>query len=63
MTEDVILLPEVQARRALGDRRIRLHVLAPYGALVGYGSLRVLRMKIDDDRSADLIVGYESYRP
>lgn len=63
MTEDVILLPEVQARRALGDRRIRLQVLAPYGAFVGYGTLRVLRMKTDDDRCADLIVGYESYRP
>ncbi|MGA8574703.1 MAG: hypothetical protein WB609_03315 [Candidatus Cybelea sp.] len=62
MTEDLILLPEVQARRALGDRPIRLQVLAPYGTWIGHGVLRVLRLKINDDRSADVTVGYESYR-
>jgi len=57
-----MLLPEVQARRALADRPIRLQMLVPYGAWIGYGVLRVLRMKINDDRSADLTLGYESYR-
>ncbi len=63
MSEDLILLPEVQARRALGERQIRLRVLAPFGTWLGYGVLRVLRLKIGDDQSADLTVGYESYRP
>lgn len=62
MTQDVVLLPEVQARRALGDRRIRLHVLAPYGSWIGYGVLRVLRMKVNDEKEVELIAGYESYR-
>lgn len=62
MTEDVILLREVEARRVLGDRAVHLQMLVPYGTWFGYGALRVLRMKINDDRSAELIVGYESYR-
>lgn len=62
MTEDLILLPEVEARRALGDRQIRLQLLAPYGTWIGYGALRVLRVRINEDRSADVTVGYESYR-
>lgn len=63
MSEDLILVPEVQARRALGDRPIRLQMLVPYGAWIGRGALRVLRLKLDDDRPAELTVGYESYHP
>jgi len=37
-------------------------MLAPYGSWVGCGRLRVLRLKFDDDRSAELTVGYESYQ-
>jgi hypothetical protein len=58
---DLMLVPEVEARRALRDRRLRLSVLAPYGAWIGCGSLRVLRLKMNDDETADLTVGYESY--
>lgn len=64
-----MLVPEVEARRALRDYRIRLRVLAPFGAWTGCGVLRVLRCRIDpldpahDDKAAELIVGYESYRP
>ncbi len=72
-----MLVPEVQARRALRGRRIRLRVLAPYGRWIGCGALRVLRLKIDepgalrpdqddagqDDREVELTVGYESYQP
>jgi len=61
--EDVVLLPEVQARRALRDRRIRLQVLAPYGSSTGCGTLRVLRLKMNEDKSVELTVGYESYLP
>jgi hypothetical protein len=63
VNEDFMLLPEVQARRLLRDRRIRLHVLAPYGGWTGCGTLRVLRLKMNEDQSADLTVGYESYQP
>jgi hypothetical protein len=44
VNEDLVLLPEVQARRLLGDRHIRLQVLAPYGSWTGSGTLRVLRV-------------------
>ena len=63
MNEELILVPEVQARRALRDHPLRLHVLAPHGAWLGCGALRVLRLKINEDRSADVVAGYESYRP
>ncbi|MFY9737799.1 MAG: hypothetical protein WAK11_01995 [Candidatus Cybelea sp.] len=63
MNEDLILVPEVQARRALRDHALRLHVLAPHGAWLGCGVLRVLRLKLNEDRSADVVAGYESYRP
>ena len=62
MSDDLILMPEVQARRVLADRPIRLHTLVPYGSWIGCGSLRVLRLKIEEDGSAGLTVGYESYR-
>lgn len=62
MNQDFVLVREIEARRALRKRRIRLHVLAPHGAWMGCGALRVLRLKIGDDQTADLTVGYESYR-
>lgn len=62
MNQDFVLVREVEARRALRKRRIRLHVLAPHGAWMGCGALRVLRLKIGDDQTVDLTVGYESYR-
>lgn len=63
MNEELILVPEVQARRALRNHALRLHVLAPHGAWLGCGALRVLRLRVNEDRSADLVAGYESYRP
>ncbi|HXB82524.1 MAG TPA: hypothetical protein VNU22_04135 [Candidatus Acidoferrum sp.] len=63
MNEELILVAEVQARRALRDHALRLHVLAPHGAWLGCGALRVLRLRINEDRSADVVAGYESYRP
>jgi len=58
---DLVLVPEVEARRALRDERIALRVLAPYGAWIGCGKLRVLRLKRRDGE-IELTVGYESYR-
>lgn len=69
MNEDLVLVPEVEARRALSERRIRLQVLVPVGSWIGYGRLRVLRLKVADARENDpngadveLIVGYEAYK-
>ncbi len=56
-----MLMPYVRARRALEGRTLHLRVLAPYGAWAGRGALRLLRLKMDDDESADLTIGYESY--
>jgi len=63
VNEDLILVPEVRARLALGDQPLQLHVLAPLGSWIGCGTLRVLRLKVNEDRSCDLTVGYESYQP
>ncbi len=62
MSDDLILMPEVQARRALAGRPIRLHMLVPYGSWIGCGALRVLRLKIEEDGCADVTAGYESYK-
>lgn len=60
-TEDLILMPEVAARRALVGRRLHLDVLAPLGNYLGRGRLRVLRITTSDDESLAITVGYESY--
>ena len=60
-TDDLILMPEVCARRALLDRRLHISVLAPLGNHLGRGALRVLRIVTNQDESLDMIVGYESY--
>lgn len=56
-----MLMPEVEARRALRSRRLRIRLLAPYGSWLGCGALRVLRVKAGDDGADELTVGYESY--
>jgi hypothetical protein len=62
VSEDFVLVPEVEARRALRARRIRLQVLAPYGSWIGCGVLRVLRLRTYGENDVELTVGYESYR-
>ena len=63
MSEDVILAPEVRARLALETHKLRMQVLVPFGSWIGSGTLRVLRLKINEDRSGDLVVGYDAYQP
>lgn len=60
MSDDLTLLPEAQARYALRERKLRFSLLAPYGSWLGCGTLRVLRLKADDE-STELVAGYESY--
>ena len=57
---ELTLMPLVQARAALAGRRLHLSVLAPVGAWLGVGTLRVLRATETDD-GIDLVCGYESY--
>jgi hypothetical protein len=60
---DLVLMPEVDARAALRGRVIRLSVLAPVGAWLGVGRLRVLRARERDAGGplVELVCGYESY--
>ena len=58
--EDLVLMPEVQARRALSAHDIAFSVLAPVGSYAGCGTLRVLRVRAQAGR-VELICGYESY--
>ncbi len=57
---ELVLLPEVDARRALDARRLRVSLLAPFGHWLGRGTLRVLRV-ISSDDGTELTLGYESY--
>lgn len=60
-----MLVPEVDARRALRGRRIRMHVVAPIGPWIGCGKLRVLRIRQihgETEEIAEMAVGYEAYR-
>jgi hypothetical protein len=72
--QDLVLMPESDARRALGDQPIALRVLAPVGGYAGCGKLRVLRVLVrqcqrpevskghhDTGEMIELDCGYESY--
>jgi hypothetical protein len=54
------LLPEVDARRLLGDRPLTFRLLAPPYPALGVGSLRVLRLT-DRDGRTELCAGYDRY--
>jgi len=54
------LMPELQARRLLGDRCRKTHVVRPFGAWVGVGTLRVITVRAAEG-GLELLVGYERY--
>jgi hypothetical protein len=58
--EDLVLMPETDARRALAGEALAFSVLAPVGAYAGRGVLRVLRVK-PAGGAIELLCGYESY--
>ncbi len=58
--EDLVLIPETDARRILAGRALRMRVLAPLGTFAGRGVLRVLRT-IPAQECVELVCGYESY--
>lgn len=60
--EDLVLMPEVDARRVLSGRALSFRLLAPVSPSLGVGRLRVLRVKPHaDDARIELVCGYESY--
>lgn len=62
--DQLVLMPEVDARRALTGRHVTLRVLAPVGHYAGCGTLRVLRARpVAADDEIELVCGYDSYRP
>lgn len=58
--EDLVLMPEVDARRMLAGHSLSLRVLAPVGHYAGRGALRVLRVRPLKER-IELVCGYEAY--
>ncbi len=61
--DQLVLMPEVDARRALAGHAVTLHVLAPVGHYAGCGALRVLRARpVAGDDEIELVCGYDSYR-
>ena len=62
--EDLVLVPWLEARRALGDRALRFRVLAPPYPALGVGVLRALRVSAlsgEHDGAWELLAGYERY--
>ena len=60
MDPQLALMPEVHARRLLGDRCVRTHVVRPYGGWAGVGTLRVIAVRAVES-GIELLVGYERY--
>lgn len=61
MSDDLVFVPEVEARARLRDRVLRERmVLPPYPAL-GLGRLRVLRVDENEEHTT-LVCGYEGYQ-
>jgi len=58
---DVVLMTDMEVRKALSDRELRYSILSPYGSWLGRGALRVLRVKPREDHVLDIVLGYEFY--
>jgi hypothetical protein len=60
----LILMPEVQARRALesAGSQLRLVIARPVFAALGRGQLRVLRIRpVKEETDLEVVAGYDSY--
>jgi len=63
-SEDLVMVPWVQARRALGERALRFRVLTPPYGVIGLGMLRALRVTAlggEHDGAWELLAGYDGY--
>ncbi len=61
MHEALTMLPEVQARRRLAERRLVFTVLRPPYPALGVGILRVLRVRENAEAVLELVAGYDNY--
>ncbi len=62
--EDLVMLPWVAARRALGERPLRFRLLTPPYPSLGLGALRALRVRAltgEHDGAWELLAGYDGY--
>ena len=63
--EDLVMLPWPGARSLLGDRAVRVRVLAPPYPAAGVGALRILRVRAFErgahDGALDVTLGYDGY--
>ena len=60
----LVLMPEVQARRTLqtGGKPITLIVLRPVFPAAGRGKLRILRVRpLKEESELEVVAGYDSY--
>jgi hypothetical protein len=60
--DDLVLMPEVTARKMLAGQPLTFTTLVPIGPFAGRGTLRVLRARPRGE-SVELVCGYESYVP
>lgn len=63
-SDDLVMLPWLQARKALGDRELRFRVLRPPYGVIGLGELRALRVTAlagEHDGAWELLAGYDGY--
>ena len=58
---DLVLLPWIDARAALGEREHVMRLLVPPYPAEGEGVLRVLRVR-DDGGPLEITCGFERYR-
>ena len=62
--EDLVMLPWVGARRALGERPLRFRLLTPPYPALGLGALRTLRVRLlagEHDGAWEILAGYDGY--
>lgn len=60
--EELTLLPESAARRAIGSHPVALRILRPPYAALGVGALRVLRVRERADDGYEITAGYDNYQ-
>jgi hypothetical protein len=58
--EDLVFVPEVEARAALRGRTVILRLLLPPYPALGTGRLRVVRVR-GDSRGHEVLCSYEGY--
>lgn len=64
MSDDLVLVPEVEARAALAGKKLAFRVLLPPYPALGLGRLRVVRLRdraVNESAETELLCSYEGY--